>query len=355
MYLSRVFIIAIATLVFCGGCISQKGRSVIELTLEAPEIVTDSIVNISAEVLMSRLTRYGIPDKSVTCEVVGSRIHFVIKGVDNPDRIKRLLTASGKLEFRATYETSEVITYLADVNDYLKTIPLDVAPEEKPVEGDDSDGQTLLEKLNDENAADSEFLSDEEFIRQNPLFGILRPNMGQDGQCMKGSVLGFASANDTARINGYLGLKDVRAILPGNIKFLWSRDPLRYSVPEGQYELYAIKAESTSGGPLLNESSIVNATSSAGPGGSDAYVMLSMNAEGADIWARVTRENIDRCIAIVLNDRVLSSPRVMQEITGGESQISGSFSLEDATDLAITLSSGVLPVELKIIEDKVKE
>lgn len=352
MYLSRVFIIAIATLVFCGGCISQKGKSVIEITTEAPDIVTDSIVNISAEVLLSRLTRYGIPDKSVTCEVLGNRIHFAIKGVDNPDRIKRLLTASGKLEFWETYETSEVITSLAKVNDYLKTIPSEIVAEEKPVEEDDSDGQSLLEKISDINDATTV----EGFKRQNPLFGIMKPNIDMEGQCIKGSVVGFTEAKDTARVNGYLCLKEVKAILPGDIKLLWSRDPLRYTDPEVVlHELHAIKAESSSVGALLNESAIVNATSSAGAGGSDAYVMLSMNAEGAAKWARVTRENIDRCIAIVLNGLVLSSPRVMQEITGGESQISGSFSLEEATDLAITLSSGVLPVELKIVEEKVKE
>lgn len=354
MSLRKVFIIAIATVALCGSCISKKEKFNIDLTLEAIEKVSDSIIYNSSEVLRSRLERYGIPEKSVTCEVLGNRIHLVVKGVDNPERIKRLLTASGKLEFWATYETSEVITYLAKVNDYLKTIPSDLVAEGKLVEEDNSDDQSLLEKINDENAADSDIISDEEFKRQNPLFGILRPNLGQEGQCIKGCIVGFADVKDTARINGYLGLKEVRALLPGDIKLLWSREPLKYTDPVVVlHELHAIKADSFSGGALLNESAIVNATSSAGVGGSDAYVMLSMNAEGADKWARVTRENIDRCIAIVLNGCVLSSPRVMQEITGGESQISGSFSLEEATDLAITLSSGVLPVELKIVEGEV--
>jgi len=308
----------------------------------------------SVEVLRKRLRGYGIPEKSTVIEVEGNKIHLKLAGVENPERIKELMTESCNLGFWETYENEEILSYLVRVNDFLKTsqpgVPEKPA-EKEPVKAEGE--QSLLDIVSDDISDNSDSLALDKFIRDNPLFGMLRPNVNSDGQPMQGSLAGFASLKDTSWINNCLEMPEVIAIFPRDIKFIWSRDPYRYDESQTYYELHAIKITTRDGQPPVDGSVITSAEAATGSGDSDIRIQFAMNAEGAKIWQRMTRDNIDRNIAVVINGYVISSPRVMSEISGGKTEISGNFTIEEASDLANIFNAGELPVNLKIIQEQI--
>jgi len=166
-------------------------------------------------------------------------------------------------------------------------------------------------------------------------------------------MIGLASLKDTARVNNLLKMNQIKALFPRNLKFAWSQNPYKYDATKTYYELHAIKITTRDGRPPLDGDVITSARPSSGITGSEIKVDMSMNAEGAKIWARMTRENVDRCIAVVLDGYVRSYPNVIGEITGGNTEISGDFTIEEADDLANILKSGKLPAPAKIISDTI--
>jgi SecD/SecF fusion protein len=310
---------------------------------------TDNAIKLTSEVLMNRLIGYGISEKTRAMDITDNKIHLKISGIHNPDRIKKLLTEPGRLELWETYENGDVISYLAQANDYLKanTDAVIAAPAETPAAEGETVEQSLIDEINSEGSSDRE-----EFAAENPLFGILMPNINPEGEPLKGSQVGYALAGDTTRINSYLKMIQIRSLFPRDLKFLWSRNPYEFSDPQPLYELHAIKVTSRDGQPPINGRVITSAKATKGSGDSDARILFTMNAEGADIWSRMTRDNIDRCIAVVIDGFVESSPRVMTEITGGKTEISGNFTIEEATDLANVFSSGELPYEVQIVQEE---
>ena len=354
-------IIITASLVLC-GCITPKTGSDMELTIEisvkndngltANQGELKSAVTRSSEVIMSRLKSFGISEKNIVMETAGNCIHLKLSGVSSPERIKNLLTDSGKLELWETYENGDVITFLTQANDYLKANkPSVTAANDKPAASDDeAEGQSLEDMMSEEASGETDA---DKFIAENPLFGILRPNIDNDGQPMPGSVVGFATEQDTAKVNGYLKMTQIKNLFPGDLKLMWSRKPYGFDDTKRIYELHAIKITSRDGQAPLNGSAISSAKATIKSKGADVRVSFSMNSEGAGILARMTHDNIDRNIAFVMNGSVIYSPRVVNEITDGKAEISSNFTPEEAIDLAGILNSGELPFEVKITQEQI--
>ncbi len=319
------------------------------------EAEANSAIDNAFNVLRNRIDRFGVVQPNISHLQPRGRILVELPGVKDPQRVRDLLQGTANLEFWETYENSEVIGYLVQANEYLKTIQ----PAETPVVtdtvavADTTADKSLIDIVSSDTTAVSEASNLEEFTRQNPLFGLLRPNVSQDGQPVPGSLIGFAAGKDTSKVNTYLKMNQVKALFPRELKFYWSQNPYKYDDTKTLYELHSIKITTRDGRAPLTGDVVTSARPSTGVTGSDIKVDFSMNGEGAKTWQRMTRDNIGRCIAVVLDDYVRSYPRVQNEISGGNTEITGDFTLEEAEDLANILKSGKMPAPAHIISDTV--
>ncbi|MDF1558938.1 MAG: protein translocase subunit SecDF [Bacteroidales bacterium] len=328
-------------------------RKVLE---EEANLAIDNAFN----VLRNRIDRFGVVQPNISHLQPRGRILVELPGVKDPQRVRDLLQGTANLEFWETYETSEIIGYLMQANEFLSSIQVDenVASAADTVAGAQQDttaaeDRSLLDMVSSDTAAAAEASTLEEFTRQNPLFGLLRPNVSQDGQPVPGSLVGFTAGKDTAAVNAYLAMNQVKAMFPRELRFYWSQNPYKYDETNTLYELHAIKITTRDGRAPLSGDVVTSARPSTGVTGTDIKVDFSMNAEGAKIWQRMTRDNIGRCIAVVLDGYVRSYPRVQNEIAGGNTEITGDFSLEEAEDLSNILKSGKMPAPARIIQDTV--
>ncbi len=333
---------------------------------------TESAIDNAFNILRNRIDRYGVTQPNISQLEARGRILVELPGVKDPERVRELLQGTAKLEFWETYENTEIINYLAEANNLLKAFEeeelaarakenTEAEQEEvnssqdllKSVQDTTSGEESLLEMIKDSTEVD-EPATLEDFRLQNPLFGILRPSVDQNGQPMTRSVIGYSHYRDTAKVMEYLSMNQIRSLFPRDIKFMWSSDPSDFDDTETQYELHAIKVTTRDGRAPLDGDVITSArVSYSQTGGSEPKVDMSMNAEGAKIWARMTRENAGRCIAVVLDGYVQSAPRSSGEIKGGSSEITGGFTIESAEDLSNILKSGKLPAPAKVISDTV--
>lgn len=325
---------------------------------------TNSAIDNAFNVLRNRIDRFGVVQPNISQLQPRGRILVELPGVKDPQRVRDLLQGTANLEFWETYENSEVIGYLMEANEFLRTVMPATATASvadtaaaggAAVSADTtaSGDRSLLDMVSSDTAAAAEASTLEEFTRQNPLFGVLRPNVGQDGQPVPGSMIGFAAGKDTSRVNAYLAMNQVKSLMPRELKFYWSQNPYKYDETGTLYELHAIKVSTRDGRAPLTGDVVTAARPSTGVTGSDIKVDFSMNGEGAKIWQRMTRDNIGRCIAVVLDDYVRSYPRVQNEIAGGNTEITGDFTLAEAEDLANILKSGKMPAPARIIQDTV--
>jgi SecD/SecF fusion protein len=323
----------------------------------------DIAINNAFNILRNRIDRFGVTQPNITKLSTKGRILVELPGIKNIKRVRELLSGTASLEFWETYENSEVINYLSEANtrlreieanktkasaDSIKNISKAVTPKDTTKKA-----ESLLDIIQKDTAKAAESQNLEQFTQQNPLFGILRPNVNQQGQPAPSSMVGLAAAKDTAKVNSYLKMNQIKAIFPRDLKFAWSQQPYDYDPTKTLYELHALKITTRDGRPPLDGTVITSARPSSGAVASNIEVDMSMNSEGAKTWARMTKDNINRCIAIVLDGYVRSFPRVSVEITGGNSQITGTFTLEQAQDLANVLMSGKLPAPAKVISETV--
>jgi len=329
------------------------------------ETEINSAIDNAFNVLRNRIDRFGVVQPNISQLQPRGRILVELPGVKDPERVRDLLQGTANLEFWETYENPEVIGYLMQANDFLRSImPADAiaaatdsvaaAAVTGAVQDTTATGEkSLLDMVSSDTASAAEASSLEEFTRQNPLFGLLRPNVTPDGQAEPSSIVGFAAGKDTARVNNYLAMNQIKSLFPRELKFYWSQNPHKWDPTNTLYELHAIKITTRDGRAPLTGDVVTSARPSTGVTGSDIKVDFSMNAEGAKIWQRMTRDNINRCIAVVLDDYVRSYPRVQNEIAGGNTEITGDFTLEEAEDLANILKSGKMPAPARIIQDTV--
>lgn len=334
---------------------------------------TTGAIDNSFNILRSRIDRFGVSQPNIQRLETHGRILVELPGIKDPERVRKLLQGTANLEFWETYENQEVYQYLLEANDVIKQIEeaekeLDIEkPEEvdyKPVteeevispeEPDTAEEEiSLLEQLEEADTSLTDTaLTENQMLEEYPLFSVLQPNVTRDNQLVKGSMIGLAHFKDTGKVNEYLSLKQVRALFPRNIKFFWSAKPFKYDESGNFYELHAIKVTTRDGQPPMDGDAVTNATADFGQTGGDPEVSLSMNAEGAKTWARLTRDNIGKSIAIVLDGYVRSSPTVQNEIKGGNSQITGDFTIQEAQDLANILESGKMPAPARIIQEAI--
>ncbi len=333
---------------------------------------TDSAIDNAFNILRNRIDRYGVSQPNISQLEARGRILVELPGVKDPERVRELLQGTAKLEFWETYENPEIINFLAEANSMLTAFQEEELASRKEKETAATEGEvnsledlvateqdttvageSLLEMIKDSTEVE-EPATLEEFKLQNPLFGILRPSVDQNGQPMTRSVIGYSHYRDTAKVMEYLSMNQIRSLFPRDIKFMWSSSPSDFDDTRTQYELHAIKVTTRDGRAPLDGDVITSArVSYSQSGGSEPKVDMSMNAEGAKIWARMTRENANRCIAVVLDGYVQSAPRSSGEIKGGSSEITGGFTIESAEDLSNILKSGKLPAPAKVIQDTV--
>jgi len=323
--------------------------------------VTASIEN-AFEILRTRIDRFGVVQPNITQLATKGRILIELPGQTDPQRVRELLQGTANLEFWETYENAEVIGYLAAANDLLKEIQVNtqkkqeapVQPEQgAPADTAKKEDQSLLDLIAKDTAKAAEPATREEFAVQNPLFGILNPRVNAQGEPLSSSMVGLALGIDTAKVNAYLKMNQVKALFPRDLRFAWSQNPYRYDPTETLYELHALKITTRDGRPPLDGNVITSARPTSGITGSEVKVDMTMNAEGAKTWQRMTRENINRCIAVVLDGYVRSFPVVINEISAGSTEITGDFTIEEADDLANILKSGKLPAPATIISDTI--
>lgn len=266
-----------------------------------------------------------------------------VPGLFEKERICNLLQSTGSLGFWETYDNSEVFQYLDAAN--KKIFELGLGIEKTNVDAEKNDN-SLLDEINSNKDSINQKSS-----KENPLFSLLYPSVDNESKLSSGCVVGLADAKDTAQVNKYLALRQINLLFPSNIRFFWTLKPYNNST---LYQLIAIRGSSRDGHAPIDGSVITTAETEMGNSGSPE-VTMKMNSEGARMWSRLTRDNIGKQIAIVLDNYVYSFPIVNQEIKGGNSTISGNFSVEEAKDLVSILNAGSSPVKLKVIAVDIKE
>ena len=317
-----------------------------EQVIEVIRGEAESAVSNSFNVLRNRIDRFGVTQPNIQKLGNSGRILVELPGVKEPERVRKLLQGTASLEFWTTYDNAEVEAYLAEANATLAELLADTdeaVVEETPA----TEGDSLLEA--ELQQAESEVANEAAYRKQNPLFSVLQPSGARGYAC-----IGYANYADTAQVNKYISMAQARGIFPPEFRAMWSVKPSQaFAGNENIYELVAIKAASRDGKAPLDGGVVTDARVSYGNTGGNPSVSMSMNAEGANVWARLTKDNIGKQVAIVLDGMVYSYPTVNSEISGGSSEISGNFTLEEAEDLANVLKSGKLPAPATIIQEQV--
>ncbi len=344
---------------------------------------TNDAIDNSFNILRSRIDRFGVVQPNISRLETQGRIMIQLPGVKEPERVRNILQGTADLQFWETYDNSEIYPYLEEANTRLREI-LDaekalkeekagdiemMEPADQPQEEEESiedllreaeqdtaaEEPSLLDQLEAEDslAADTTDMTLEDFRLQNPLFGVLRPNITRDGRLVPGSAVGFSHYRDTATVNEYLNRPRIRSLFPRNVMFLWDRFNPAWDDSQTYYYLHAIKQTGRGGQPPLDGDAVTDARAEFGRDQATAEVSMTMNTEGAKVWARLTRENVGNVLAVVLDGYVYSWPRVNEEIPSGRTSITGDFTIAEAQDLANILKSGKLPAPARIIQEAI--
>ena len=311
----------------------------------------------SFNVLRTRIDRFGVVQPNIQKLSQTGRILIELPGIKEPERVRKLLQGSANLEFWETYDLAEILPQLAQINaEVAKANASTEAVQEvetKEVEVANDDVDDLVEDLATDSLAQLEAdqkAAVEEYKKNNPLFAVLNPSVNQAGQAYQGPVVGTVHYSDTAKVMDMLTSQVAKSILPRDLHLCWTVKAI--DAAESFYQLVALKSQ-TNGRPSLEGDVITDARADFGQTSAYANVSMTMNAEGARDWQRITRDNIGKSIAIVLDGYVYSFPTVQNEIAGGSSQITGNFTVEEAKDLANTLNSGKMPAPARIIQEDV--
>ena len=321
--------------------------------------VQDAIDN-SFNVVRTRIDKFGVVQPNIQkLEGQQGRIMVEMPGISQPERMRKMLQGSANLEFWETYNSEEIAPYLQQLdtrlangdheveakdsvaadsakNEVAKAEPAKAAPKLNLKKGDEAKSKINAEK---QSAA---------AIKAHPLLARLQLVPGQGL-----STVGYASVRDTAAINKLIHSALAKQVLPSDLKLLWSAKPADHLNVKNIYELHALKVTTSTGRAPLEGDVITDAKDEFEPTTGAPCVSMKMNTEGARRWAQMTKANVGKAIAIVLDGVVYSAPRVNGEIAGGSSQITGNFTIEDTKDLANTLKSGRMPAPARIVQEEV--
>lgn len=311
-------------------------------------------------VVRTRIDKFGVVQPNIQkLEGQQGRIMVEMPGINEPERVRKLLQGSANLEFWETYNSDEIIPYLSQLNqreanhrsgakeevaDSAANDTATVAAAEKA----EAKAQAKAAFKTKKNAKADDAASMAEAKKQNPLFSIFQPS--GNGAL---SLVGYASARDTAEVNKIIYSALAKQILPADCRLLWSAKPADGIQAKNIYELHAIKVTTTNGRAPIEGDVVTDAKDQFNNLTGSPEVSMTMNSDGARRWAALTKANVGKAIAIVLDGTVYSAPRVNGEISGGQSSISGNFTIEDTKDLANTLKSGRMPAPAHIVQEEV--
>ncbi len=334
---------------------NSTNAEVLDVLRKETKVAIDNSFNI----IRTRIDRFGVAQPNIQPLQTAGRILVELPGIDDPKRVRKLLQGTANLEFWETYDNSEVLPYLGQVNQKLveiQSIKTQVTPtataDTTAKAATTETANSLLSELDNKAKTDSAGVANAaDANKQIPLFSILQPSMSQQGQPYPGAAVGTSHFKDTATVNAYLKMDQIKALMPRNLTFKWTAKAV--DDEEKFFQLIAIKVTSRDGRAPLEGDVITDARQDYAEMGSRPEVSMSMNSEGAKIWARMTKENVGKSIAIVLDGYVRSYPNVNGEITGGRSSITGLESIEEASDLANILKSGKMPAPAIIIAEDV--
>ena len=344
-----------------GKVSTQSSDSEVESALRAE---VQSAVDNSFNVVRNRIDKFGVVQPNIQkLEGQSGRIMVEMPGIKEPERVRKLLQGSANLEFWETYNSQEIVPLLsqlgvkyaavntgtAEVAEADTTATAEAAVNDS-VADTKSDLAAKLAKVNDkkdEKAADAKALADAK--KQNPLFGL---------QLVQGqglAIVGYAMARDTADIDKVIYSDVAAQLLPAELKLRWGAKPEDFGGENTRgdvFALYALKITEPNGRAPLEGDVITSSKDDFDQMGHPS-VSMQMNSDGARRWSQITKQNIGRAVAIVLDDAVYSAPRILTQIDGGNSQITGSFTIEDTKDLANTLNSGKMPAPTRIVQEEV--
>ncbi len=312
-------------------------------------------VDNSYNVLRTRIDRFGVVQPNIqSLEDKMGRLMVELPGIKEPERVRKLLQGSANLEFWETYNAKDVAPYLQAADNKLRSILANEAPADSaavdstatPVMAQaTSTADSLAAVLKGENKAQTVDLA--QIKKEHPLLAVLQVN--SSGQ---GPVVAYANYKDTAEINKYLSMREIQAELPKDLRLKWGVSAYEYD-PKGQtFELYAIRSTERNGRAPLEGDVVVSAKDEYDQFGKPA-VSMSMNTDGSRRWAQLTKQNIGKSIAIVLDGYVYSAPNVNTEITGGNSQITGHFTPDQAKVFANLLKAGKIPAPARIVQEDI--
>ena len=309
---------------------------------------TDDAISASFNIIRSRIDHFGVMQPNIQRLPNSNRILVELPGVKEPERVRKLLQGTASLEFWTTYNGAELLPSLLRADRVVKSVyGEELAAEQQVAEpvAEQSETTALIEEVAEQPAAEQAEPTSRYTREQNPLLALLNPDYAG------GAVIGAAVAADVATINKYLALPEVRDCFPSDVAFKWAIKG--DAMADGRLFLYAIKVERSDGKAPLDGSVISDARATYAQTGASAEVSMSMNSNGITEWAQLTADNIGKCVAIVLDGYVYSAPVVRQKIEGGNSSISGDFTIQEAQDLANVLKSGKVPAPARIIQDTV--
>ncbi len=311
-------------------------------------------------VVRTRIDKFGVVQPNIQkLEGQQGRIMVEMPGINEPERVRKLLQGSANLEFWETYNSDEIIPYLSQLNQREANHRSGAKEEVADSAANDTAAVAAVEKAEakaqakaafktKKNAKADDAASMAEAKKQNPLFSIFQPS--GNGAL---SLVGYASARDTAEVNKIIYSALAKQILPADCRLLWSAKPADGIQAKNIYELHAIKVTTTNGRAPIEGDVVIDAKDQFNNLTGSPEVSMTMNSDGARRWAALTKANVGKAIAIVLDGTVYSAPRVNGEISGGQSSISGNFTIEDTKDLANTLKSGRMPAPAHIVQEEV--
>ena len=340
-----------------GKVSTQSSDSEVEKALR--EEVQSAIDN-SYNVVRNRIDKFGVVQPNIQkLEGQEGRIMVEMPGIREPERIRKLLQGSANLEFWETYNSNEITPALRQLDQRLlgnndaaaDTAKTDSTKADKQVAQAESP-KFKLNKKDEKNAVAAKAAGKQDQMelakKRNPLLAMLQ--LAPQGSL---SIVGYANLRDTAEINKLIYSDLAKQVLPSDVKLLWGAKPADGISAKNVFELYALKVTQTNGRAPLEGDVITDAKDEFDQTYGRPSVSMSMNSDGARRWAALTKANVGKAIAIVLDGVVYSAPRVNGEITGGNSQITGNFTIEDTKDLANTLKSGRMPAPARIVQEDV--
>ena len=346
-----------------------NANSTDEEVLKVLRAESDDAIAASYDILRSRIDRFGVTSPNIQRLPNSNRILVELPGVKEPERVRKLLQGSASLEFWETYSTNELMGALEQADALLRNIkssevaPAEEATEEVAEEAAPAEDNALVAEVAEqtsEAAVATEAMSFEEQEKMNPLFVRLFP--GAVYADANNPIIGYATSTDTTIVNKYLAMPQIKALFPRDVRFMWSVKPYENKRAaaegvadpfDGKFELFAVKVNTFDGKAPLDGSVVVDATADYARQGADAEVSMTMNSEGMQKWAQLTGQNIGRAIAIALDGYIYSAPNVLSAIDGGQSRITGNFTINEAKDLANVLKSGKVRAPSRIIQDTV--